>query len=117
MFIAYSVPAWCFEITRCHRPQCGQSSSSPSCRSRVIRARYTLIWTEEVTVPYRVVQPWGKDRAREATENSVWASIADAFAEIDRYAARVKTSRLPGDHLELIVVDDEGREVRRPGPR
>ena len=65
-------------------------------------------------MPYRIVQPWGKDRTREATEISVWPIITDAFAEIDRYAARVKTSHLPGDHLELLVVDDDGHEVRRP---
>ena len=63
---------------------------------------------------YRVVRPWGKDRTREATEISVWTSIADAYAEVDRYAARVKTSNLPGGHLELLVVDDNGHEVRRP---
>jgi hypothetical protein len=66
-------------------------------------------------VPYRVVQPWGKDRTREATAISVWPTIAEAYAEIDRYAVRVKTSRLPGGHLELLVIDDQGREVRRPG--
>jgi hypothetical protein len=65
-------------------------------------------------VPYRVVQTWGKDRAREATEISTWGTLAEAFAEIDCYAARVKTSDVPGDHLELFVVDDDGREVRRP---
>ena len=64
-------------------------------------------------VPYRVVQPWGKDRSREAT-GFVWPTITDAFTEIDRYSARVKTSKLPGDQLELLVIDDEGSEVRRP---
>ena len=59
-------------------------------------------------MPYRVVQPWGKDRGREATELSSWATLADAFAEIDRYAARYVSNDLPGDYLELRVVDDEG---------
>ena len=62
---------------------------------------------------FRVVQPWGKDRTQEATEVSSWATIADAFAEIDRHAARVKTRQLPGDHLELLVVNDDRHEVRR----
>jgi hypothetical protein len=56
----------------------------------------------------------GKGSHTGATEISVWPIITDAFAEIDRYAARVKTSYLPGDHLELLVVDDDGHEVRRP---
>ena len=63
---------------------------------------------------FRVVQPWGKVRAREVTEVSSWATVADAFAEVDRYAAREKTRSIPGDHLELLVVDDDGHEVRRP---
>jgi hypothetical protein len=35
---------------------------------------------------YRVVQPWGKDIAREATTISEHPSIASAFEEIDRLA-------------------------------
>ena len=66
-------------------------------------------------MPYRVVQPYGKDRAREVTEVSSWATIRDAFAEIDRYAASAVSNGLPGDYVELLVIDDEGREVRRPG--
>ena len=63
---------------------------------------------------YRVVQPYGKDRGREATEISTWSTIADAFAEVDRYAERMTSNGLAGDYVELIVVDDEGCEVRRP---
>ena len=66
-------------------------------------------------MPYRVVQPWGKDRAREATEISTWASIEQAFADVDRYAARTVSNGLPGDYIELLVIDDDGREVARPG--
>jgi hypothetical protein len=61
-----------------------------------------------------VVQPYGKDRTREATEISSWETISEAYEDIDRYAAQVKTSHQPGDHLELLVVDDDGREVPRP---
>jgi hypothetical protein len=63
---------------------------------------------------YRVMQPYGKDRTREATEISRWANIDDAFAEIDRYAEGSADGGQAGDYLELLVVDDEGREVRRP---
>ena len=65
-------------------------------------------------MPYRVIQPYGKDRGREATEIFSCATIAEAFAEIDRYAAHLKANNLPGDYLELFVVDDDGHEVRRP---
>jgi hypothetical protein len=66
-------------------------------------------------VPYRVVQPWGKDRTREATEVFTCATLGEAYAEVDRYGAHVKTRNVPGDHLELLVVDEDGREVARPG--
>ena len=64
-------------------------------------------------MPYRVVQPWGRIVAG-GDRISSWPTITDAFTEIDRYSARVKTSKLPGDQLELLVVDGDGREVRRP---
>ena len=40
-----------------------------------------------------------------AVENAPKAGTAEAAA----------SSGLPGDYLEMLVVDDEGREVRRPG--
>ena len=46
--------------------------------------------------------------------SSRWATIAEVFAELDWNAARVKTSQLPGDYLELLVIDDDSNEVRRP---
>jgi hypothetical protein len=36
-------------------------------------------------------------------------------AEVDRYATCCVSNGQPGDYLELLVVDDEGHEVRRPG--
>ena len=64
-------------------------------------------------VPYRVVQPWGKDRSREATGFRV-ADHHRCFHRDRSVLGRVKTSKLPGDQLELLVIDDEGSEVRRP---
>jgi hypothetical protein len=57
---------------------------------------------------YRVLQPYGKDRGREATEISTWSTIADAFAEVDRYAERMRSKGLPADCVALLVIDDEG---------
>ena len=40
---------------------------------------------------------------------SSWATIADAYVEVDRYAVRDVSNGLPGDYIELVVVDDEGQ--------
>ena len=37
--------------------------------------------------PYRIVQPYGRDKARESTVISEHQAAADAFAEIDRLSA------------------------------
>jgi hypothetical protein len=53
--------------------------------------------------PYRVVQPYGRDKAREATVISEHQIAADAFAEIDRLSTQmVRTGA--SDAVELIVV-------------
>ena len=64
---------------------------------------------------FRVVQPWGRDRARQATLISEHASAAEAFQEIDRLAAQMTRTGAPSDAIELLVLDHEGRIVRRPG--
>ena len=63
---------------------------------------------------YRVVQPWGTDRAREATTVSEHLTANQAFAEIDRLAAQMVRTGARPDAVELIVVDDAFRIVRRP---
>jgi hypothetical protein len=65
---------------------------------------------------YRVVQPWGPNRAKEATLISEHATVADAFAEIDRLRAQMTRTGTPAssrDAVELIVVDGSGRIVQR----
>ncbi len=63
---------------------------------------------------YRSVQPWGRDRAREATLISEHATAADAFAEIDRLSVQMVRTGAPSDAVELIVVDAAGGTVLRP---
>jgi hypothetical protein len=63
----------------------------------------------------RVVQPWRRERAREATLISEHATPADAFAEIDRLSARMVRTGAPSDAVELILVDAAGEVVPRPG--
>ena len=62
---------------------------------------------------YRVVQPWGPDRGRQATQLSEHTSAREAFAEIDRLAAEMVRTGTPSDAIELIVVDRDGQLVER----
>ena len=64
--------------------------------------------------PFRIVQPWGPDKAREATLISEPATAAEAFAEIDRLSAQMVRTGAPSDAIELIVIDCDDRLVRRP---
>jgi hypothetical protein len=63
---------------------------------------------------YRIVQPWGPDKANQATVVTERDTIDAAFAEIDRMTAQMIKVGSPSDAVELIVVDDAGRIVRRP---
>jgi hypothetical protein len=54
---------------------------------------------------YRIVQPYGRDKARESTVISEHQSAADAFAEIDRLSAQMVRTGAPSDAVELVVVD------------
>ena len=64
--------------------------------------------------PYRVVQPYGPDKAREATIISEHQTAADAFAEIDRLSAQMVRTGAPSNAVELLVVDPAGRIIQRP---
>ena len=63
---------------------------------------------------YRILQPWGPDRARQSTLLSEHATSAKAFAEIDRLAAQMVRTGVRSDAIELVVVDSEGRLIVRP---
>lgn len=62
---------------------------------------------------YRVVQPWGNDRARESTEISSHPSADAAFAAIDRAAEQMARTGVRTDAVELIVIDEQFRIVPR----
>ena len=62
---------------------------------------------------YRVVQPWGPDKGRQATFQSEHATVAEAFAALDALSAEMVRTGAPSDAIELIVVDDDGRPVTR----
>ena len=64
---------------------------------------------------FRIVQPYRPDKARQSTLISEHATAADAFEEIDRVAAQAVRTGAPSDAIELVVVDQAGAIVRRPG--
>ena len=63
---------------------------------------------------YRIVQPYGRDKARESTVISEHQTAADAFAEIDRLSSQMVRTGAPSDAVELLVVDAAGRIIQRP---
>ena len=64
---------------------------------------------------FRVVQPWGPDKAVQTTLISEHTTVAEAFAEIDHLAAQMVRTGAPSDAVELLVIDPTGRPVSRPG--
>ncbi|MGH6689056.1 MAG: hypothetical protein ACRD8O_15325 [Bryobacteraceae bacterium] len=54
---------------------------------------------------YRVVLPHRRDKARQSTVLSEHATVAEAFAEIDRLRAQIAKHGGPSNAVELIVVD------------
>ena len=65
-------------------------------------------------LPFRVVQPYGRDKAREATMISEHATASEAFAEIDRLRTQMARMGAPANKTELIVVDAADQIVLRP---
>ena len=65
-------------------------------------------------IRYRVVQPWGRDKARQAILLSEHLTLERAFAVIDRLAAEMARTGATSDAVELIVGNDRGEIMRRP---
>ena len=64
---------------------------------------------------FRVVQLWGPDDARQGTAQSEHKTVAEAFAALDSVAIDVAQTSVSGDAIELVVVDEQGKVVARPG--
>ena len=62
---------------------------------------------------YRVVQPFGR-RRDEWTVQSEHATVVEAFDAIDALSAQMVRTGAPSDAIELIVVDERGKRIRRP---
>ena len=61
--------------------------------------------------PFRVVQPWGRDKARQATVISTHKTVAEAVAAVNALTARMVQTGAPSDAVELVVVDAAHRVV------
>ena len=66
-------------------------------------------------MPYYLVQPWGRDRFRQATVTSIHDTVDDAYAWLDAIAEKLQRDGAPSDYLELYVVDEQRQPVARPG--
>ena len=55
-------------------------------------------------MPFYIVQPWGHDRYRQATVQSIQHTIDDAYARLDAIAEKLLRDGAPADYLELPVV-------------
>jgi hypothetical protein len=61
--------------------------------------------------PFRVVQPWGRDKARQASVVSTHQTVAEAVAAVNALKARMVQTGAPPDAVELVVVDAAHRIV------
>jgi hypothetical protein len=68
-------------------------------------------------MPFYIVQPYvgGPDRLHKATVVRSFDTPSEAFAELDRLGARLAHFGIADDSIELFVVDEERRPVRREG--
>jgi hypothetical protein len=64
---------------------------------------------------YRIVQPWGRDVGRESTLVSEHATVAEAFIALDALTAQMIRTGANQASVTLLVVNDAGNVVRRPG--
>ena len=64
---------------------------------------------------FRLIQPWGPDKGRQGTIQSEHATVAEAFAALDRVGMEMVLAGVPGDAIELVVADEQGDVIPRPG--
>ena len=57
----------------------------------------------------------GPDKGRQGTVQSEHKTVAEAFAALDSIASDMAQTGVPGDAIELVVVDEHGQVVPRPG--
>ena len=57
-------------------------------------------WAQVLVLMFRVVQPYGRDKARDATVISEHPTAGDAFAEIDRLSAQMVRTGASSDAVD-----------------
>jgi hypothetical protein len=62
---------------------------------------------------YYLVQPWGRDRYREATVVGIHDTVTAVFDALDAIAEKLRRSGAPDDWPEICVAD-EGRQPYPP---
>jgi hypothetical protein len=78
------------------------------------RTRHPKGYDLPVPGPFKVVQPWGPDKAHQATIVSEHSTIGEAFAAIDGLSAQMVRTGAPSNAVEVLVVDADGSVIRRP---
>ena len=63
---------------------------------------------------YYLVQPWdsGPKMFEHATVVGEFETLAAAYAELERYAARLRERGLPPDRVAVYVVDEDRKPVQ-----
>ena len=61
-----------------------------------------------------LVQPYGRDRYREATVVEIHPTVEAAYAALDRIAETLRRNST-AEGIEIYVVDEEPHLVARPG--
>lgn len=64
---------------------------------------------------FYIIEPWGRDKYREASIIFRAATVDDAYVELDRLVARLQSFRIDPSTFEWYVVDEAYRPVKRPG--
>ena len=65
---------------------------------------------------FYVVQPWGRDRYRQATVVGIHETVDAVYADLDCYADAIARDTT-GEPMVFYVVDEERRPVPRPRTR
>lgn len=95
----------CYACDRCGHVWISEKAH-PTARPRAVTLPHRTFW---------VVRPWGPDKGRQATVQSVHATVAEAFDAVDRFATDVSRTGASSDGIELVVADDDGEVIPRPG--
>jgi hypothetical protein len=64
---------------------------------------------------FYIVEPWGRDKFREAAIIYRAVTVDDAYAELDRLVARLQHFSINPASFEWYVVDEQRNPVRRLG--